>query len=190
MLYAFKSSIRVYYRKSKYRYQSNWSLCSLSILSSHLTYQHQQNDQIIIDLKPYTLSKYIATSAIIERKTFLDETKAYAKELLQRIKKTLQYLDRIFAYVFYGTPMLILAPATALFGDYFPSLEELVWDYCLWSVVQLGPTFIKLAQWASTRPDLFPPRLVERLQSLQDNVRVKYNFDTVERTLYEAFGEK
>ncbi len=34
----------------------------------------------------------------------------------------------------------------------------------------LGPTFIKLGQMLSTRPDLFPAPLIQELQSLQDDV--------------------
>ncbi|WP_458186585.1 ABC1 kinase family protein [Haladaptatus sp. NG-WS-4] len=37
-------------------------------------------------------------------------------------------------------------------------------------VVQLGPTFIKLGQIASTRPDLVPPEVSKRLEELQENV--------------------
>jgi hypothetical protein len=189
MLSSVRTSLRVFSRKAKYRYRASWSLYSLSTLSS-TQFQLEQKRDPIVDLSTFHVSQYIATSAIAPRKPFLEGTRAYAEELVIRIGRTLRYLDRLFCYVLYGTPILILAPATIAFGDYFPALEELVWDYCLWSVVQLGPTFIKLAQWASTRPDLFPPRLVERLQSLQDNVRVKYNFDVVEKTLNEAFGDK
>ena len=35
---------------------------------------------------------------------------------------------------------------------------------------ELGPTFAKLGQILSTRPDLLPPAYVEELSSLQDNV--------------------
>eukprot|EP01035_Chromulina_nebulosa_P018198 gene18198-23860_t len=52
-----------------------------------------------------------------------------------------------------------------------------------------GPTFIKLAQWASTRPDLYPPKLIERLQKLQDKVLVHYSIKHVETTLQDAFGQ-
>ena len=34
----------------------------------------------------------------------------------------------------------------------------------------LGPTFIKLGQIASTRPDLLPPDVIAELQKLQDDV--------------------
>ena len=36
---------------------------------------------------------------------------------------------------------------------------------------ELGPTFAKLGQILSTRPDLIPPEVVEELAHLQDHVR-------------------
>jgi hypothetical protein len=38
----------------------------------------------------------------------------------------------------------------------YSNQKEFLWRYYLNSIQYLGPTFIKLAQWASTRPDLFP----------------------------------
>ncbi|MFC6941537.1 AarF/ABC1/UbiB kinase family protein [Salinirubellus sp. GCM10025818] len=38
------------------------------------------------------------------------------------------------------------------------------------SMLTLGPTFIKLGQLLSTRPDVLPPEYVEEFESLQDNV--------------------
>lgn len=35
---------------------------------------------------------------------------------------------------------------------------------------ELGPTFIKLGQIASTRPDIFPPQILSALEKLQDDV--------------------
>ena len=34
----------------------------------------------------------------------------------------------------------------------------------------LGPTFVKIGQYISTREDLFPPEIIEEFQNLQDNV--------------------
>eukprot|EP00597_Dinobryon_sp_UTEXLB2267_P000988 CAMPEP_0170065468 /NCGR_PEP_ID=MMETSP0019_2-20121128/5543_1 /TAXON_ID=98059 /ORGANISM="Dinobryon sp., Strain UTEXLB2267" /LENGTH=418 /DNA_ID=CAMNT_0010272343 /DNA_START=429 /DNA_END=1681 /DNA_ORIENTATION=+ len=45
-----------------------------------------------------------------------------------------------------------------------------------------------MAQWASTRPDVFPPRLIEKIVCLQDDVKVHHSLATVEHTLEEAFG--
>eukprot|EP00301_Raphidiophrys_heterophryoidea_P018860 c3857_g1_i1.p1 GENE.c3857_g1_i1~~c3857_g1_i1.p1 ORF type:complete len:672 (+),score=147.33 c3857_g1_i1:101-2017(+) len=41
----------------------------------------------------------------------------------------------------------------------------------IWSLETAGPTFIKLGQWASTRPDILPSRLCYELSCLHNNVR-------------------
>ena len=38
------------------------------------------------------------------------------------------------------------------------------------AIVDLGPTFIKFGQIASTRPDVFPPEFIDELATLQDSV--------------------
>jgi aarF domain-containing kinase len=111
-----------------------------------------------------------------------------AKEVIQLIRKMLVYLQRIFAYVVLGVPVVCVGSTAYALGGVAPIFEDAVWDYCMWSIQLLGPTFVKLAQWASTRPDLYPPALIQRLESLQDNVKVNYSMDTVERTLAGAFG--
>ncbi|MFZ5573350.1 MAG: ABC1 kinase family protein [Thermodesulfobacteriota bacterium] len=65
---------------------------------------------------------------------------------------------------------------------------------------ELGPTFIKFGQIASTRPDLFPIEFINELSKLQDEVPA-FPFDQVKSTiqqelgrppaeLFEAFDEK
>ncbi len=44
------------------------------------------------------------------------------------------------------------------------------WDRIRMVFEELGPTFIKLGQFASNRPDILPPELVEALEKLQDAV--------------------
>ena len=46
-----------------------------------------------------------------------------------------------------------------------PEAKELARD-----VEKLGPTYIKLAQLLSTRPDIIPPAYAEALARLQDQV--------------------
>jgi len=110
-------------------------------------------------------------------------------EVFLRFLKVIEYLKRLLTYAALGTPALVMAPLAQSIGHLSPTAEDLIWDYCIWAVQALGPTFIKMAQWASTRPDLYPPRLIDRLCKLQDDVQVNYPFSVVEKTLQTAFGD-
>src|SRR5262245_47467584 len=37
-------------------------------------------------------------------------------------------------------------------------------------LTELGPSFVKLGQMVSTRPDVIPPEIIEELRKLQDDV--------------------
>ncbi len=52
---------------------------------------------------------------------------------------------------------------------------------------ELGPTFVKLGQVLSTRPDLIPPELVNELAKLQQNVP-PFPFEQVRRTVERELG--
>ncbi|MGP0064903.1 MAG: ABC1 kinase family protein [Isosphaeraceae bacterium] len=51
----------------------------------------------------------------------------------------------------------------------------------------LGPTFVKLGQLLSTRPDLLPESYINELAGLRDDVR-PFSFDQVEQIMKEEFG--
>ncbi|MBT6436378.1 MAG: AarF/ABC1/UbiB kinase family protein [Deltaproteobacteria bacterium] len=57
------------------------------------------------------------------------------------------------------------------------------------SVEELGPTFIKLGQILSTRPDLVPADIIEQLQHLQDDVP-PMPWDDVEYQVETQLGDK
>ncbi len=57
----------------------------------------------------------------------------------------------------------------------------------LHALQDLGPTFIKLGQMLSTRPDLFPQALIDELQSLQDAVPA-LPVETVREVLRSELG--
>ena len=111
-----------------------------------------------------------------------------ATEVVRLVNKVLEYLHRLLLYAVLGIPVVSVASTAYVLGGVNPAIEDLVWDCCLWAIQQLGPTFVKLAQRASTRPDLYPPALINRLESLQDDVKVNYSRVTVENTLRGAFG--
>ncbi|MGN7457533.1 ABC1 kinase family protein [Paenibacillus pasadenensis] len=52
---------------------------------------------------------------------------------------------------------------------------------------ELGPTFVKMGQIASTRHDMFPPDIIEELQRLQDKVP-PFPFEEVRRVVEEELG--
>lgn len=111
--------------------------------------------------------------------------KTLASRVVYKVKRTVEYLWRLMQYAIYGIPALSLVPL----GYYVPSTEDAVWSYLVWTIEQLGPTFIKFAQWASSRPDIFPDSLVLRLKRLQDDVRVTHSMAIVESTLADAYGD-
>ena len=53
---------------------------------------------------------------------------------------------------------------------------------------ELGPTFIKLGQLLSNRPDIFPPELISELENLQDNVK-PISFDEVKDVIEKELGQ-
>jgi len=55
------------------------------------------------------------------------------------------------------------------------------------TIEELGPTFIKLAQMLSTRPDLVPIELIEELEKLQDNVK-PVEFEKIKPVLEKTFN--
>ncbi len=56
------------------------------------------------------------------------------------------------------------------------------------TIEELGPTFIKLAQLLSLRPDLIPIELAKELEKLQDRV-APLPFEKMEKVLIEEFGD-
>ncbi len=55
------------------------------------------------------------------------------------------------------------------------------------TLLDLGPTFIKVGQLFSTRADLFPAEYVEELAKLQDRVPA-FSYELVERIIEQDFG--
>lgn len=105
--------------------------------------------------------------------------------VVKKAQRMLTYMHRILQYLFYGVPVATLVPIAYYWSG--GRVEDMVWSYLVWTIEQLGPTFIKFAQWASSRPDIFPMQLINRLKRLQDDVRVTHSRSTVEQTLIEAF---
>lgn len=62
--------------------------------------------------------------------------------------------------------------------------EELVED-----LKNMGPTYVKIGQTLSTRPDLMPENYLKALETLQDNVE-EISYDEVQKIVEEEIGTK
>ena len=72
-------------------------------------------------------------------------------------------------------------------------LSELCWNYALWSIELAGPTYVKLGQWAATRPDMFPEEFCHRFSRLHDQVAAHAWQCTVaclDRTMGQGWEQK
>ena len=84
-----------------------------------------------------------------------------------------------------------LAPSTTKLKDLGDGEARLIaWQERVRFVLQdLGPSFIKLGQIASTRTDLLPPELIRELKKLQDDVP-PIGFDDIKREIESSLAAK
>ncbi|CDO72948.1 hypothetical protein BN946_scf185007.g2 [Trametes cinnabarina] len=99
--------------------------------------------------------------------------------------KRFAYLCFIFVPVLLASPMLLIGQPE---GKYGGDRWGAVWWYgFLTSQMQrAGPTFIKLAQWAASRADLFPALLCERMGALHSRGRA-HRLSHTKKVIEEVF---
>ncbi|KAG6821417.1 hypothetical protein H0H93_014214 [Arthromyces matolae] len=101
------------------------------------------------------------------------------------------YLFFLFIPVVLSSPMLLVGkPSKKYRGDKWGA----VWwyGYLVRKMEAAGPTFIKLAQWAASRADLFPSLLCERLGALHSHGTphpLKHTKKVIERVFQRPFDE-
>jgi len=94
--------------------------------------------------------------------------------------------SRIFNLALLASPLLVLVPLAKLSGK-DSKVENVAWEYGLWSIEKAGPTLIKLVQWATTRSDLFPAEFCSRFSKLQDSTR-GHSWEETHRLLSTTLG--
>lgn len=94
-------------------------------------------------------------------------------------------------------PLLsIFAPLAHIEHQYFSNtkvMDDLCWRYAISIIEYLGPGYIKLAQWASTRRDLFSPMICNKLSKLQCSARThkwKYTHDALVKSFGADYASK
>lgn len=82
-------------------------------------------------------------------------------------------------------PLVVVTPLLVVFWRH--GGEGVFWRLLLSALDSAGPTFVKLAQWASTRPDLLPITATTHLARLQAGTQ-PHTYQQTSQVLAEAFG--
>ncbi|WP_135557213.1 ABC1 kinase family protein [Paenibacillus cymbidii] len=114
----------------------------------------------------------------------------------KRIRHLQRYREIVTAFVRYGFGYIVKRlgllesfPMRAFrFGERRDLEERTIGERIRLFLEELGPTFVKLGQIASTRPDLLPADIIAELVRLQDKV-APFPFEEVERIVTEELGE-
>ncbi|QLD90712.1 AarF/ABC1/UbiB kinase family protein [Natronomonas salina] len=77
-----------------------------------------------------------------------------------------QFLPLLFAYARDRNRFLLFGPSRTVTSETRRERARSLLD----SMLRLGPTFIKLGQLLSTRPDVLPPEYIDEFERLQDDV--------------------
>ena len=105
---------------------------------------------------------------------------------LRSLKIALLSLLRALHIFLRLSPLAILAPLSALPLPSFLLLDP-SWSYFTYSLQSLGPAFVKFAQWAATRRDLFPKDFCDRLSVLHSRAR-RHSWPHTAKTLSSSLG--
>lgn len=82
-----------------------------------------------------------------------------------------------------GLDAVVEEPTAAETAEAIPQAEALAAD-----LERMGPTFVKLGQLLSTRPDLVPEAYIDALSRLQDKLEA-FPYEEVERIVQEELGQ-
>jgi ubiquinone biosynthesis protein len=118
------------------------------------------------------------------------------------IKKRIEYINRYreiamnFSYAGFGFLVeelgldeLLSLPKRIILRQQKSAEEKSRGERIRLFIEEMGPTFIKLGQIASTRPDMIPKDIIEELEKLQSDVP-PFSFEEVTRVIEDSLGVK
>ena len=94
---------------------------------------------------------------------------------------------RLFYLAILFSPVLLCHVIEILLPLRF--ISSLKWSLLLFSIERAGPAFIKLGQWASTRPDIFSESTCMFLSQLQRDC-TPHSWEATKQTLEDSFGSQ
>lgn len=145
-------------------------------------------------VKAATLSSMLVTAskpnqgAAVNNVVFIRE-KVEPTSWLSDLLETLRVIIRSIQMAILLAPLIVTAP----FAAAVPRAQKLWLDLLVGTIQVCGPVYVKLGQWASTRRDLFHPKLCDHLSRLQRRTNVhpwKHTQKVLERnSLTNAFDD-
>jgi len=115
----------------------------------------------------------------------------------KKIRHIQRYRDIVYAFTKYGFGFVmkelglldLLSVPKRVFVEGNQSLNSrTTGERIRMFLEELGPTFVKIGQIASTRPDIIPAEILQELVKLQDNVSL-FSFDEVKRIIEEELAD-
>ena len=131
---------------------------------------------LLAEAAPIPLKRTLSHSdvAVLARRTH-EDVGSWLMRALRKLARIL-YLSAVIS------PLLLTLPLTR-----FASTSDLWWSCCVRACEHSGALLIKLAQWSSSRPDLFGEAACSRFAHLQD-ATTPHAWAETERTLAREFG--
>lgn len=112
---------------------------------------------------------------------------------IRRLREVVRVLIKYgFEDIVINTPLRKLVPSkkrVQWVRDERPVFEFSRWERLRMVIEELGPTFIKLAQVLSNRPDIMPEQVIEQFEKLQDRVP-PFGFEQVMEIIAQELGER
>lgn len=106
-------------------------------------------------------------------------------------KKTTEWLINIWKIIkrmtllsCYLTPTIISSPVLMIGSS---NIDKQWWNLVRYCIFSCGPCITKFAQWAATRPDIFPVKLCKELELLQAH-SFQHSWDETVRIFNEVYG--
>lgn len=129
----------------------------------------------------------VQTSIVIKKDSFstMDRITAVLKLLQRKLKNMIMVIIRCIHLLYYFSPAICTSP---LLIQKDGDLSRWWWALLRDCIRKSGPFSTKLAQWISTRPDLFPLSLCKNFDDLQSNAS-KHSWTDTEKALILAFGD-
>ena len=173
-------------RPTRIRYASTRSYIAPISHASLFPYKAEPTDQ---KQHLYAPSQILSTSPAKPSASILRRIAQKLKRWARSILDALVVAARATEIGVILSPLLVLTPASVLTVRLLDTskVSDVSWWYTLHSLQLLGPAFVKLAQWAATRRDLFPPHICNRLSRLHDNAQI-HSWKHTDEILTKAFG--